>query len=123
MTTPATPAKTEGPTLPVRNIWVSNQLTEDNASATSYAWVDRAEAEDVGNSARGDVYTLLPPHLADEWRRLREVKAKAEKKMDRGWIGGGEFDCVCKSDLVYAWQAACKALAAFEKQNGIGGGA
>ena len=51
MTIPATPAKTEKPKLPVRHIWVSNQLTEDNASATSYAWVDRAEAEDVGNSA------------------------------------------------------------------------
>lgn len=59
-----------------------------------------------------------PPHLANEWRRLREAENEAAK-----WIVGFlENGIVASPDAIKSWRQRRADLATFEATHGIGGG-
>ena len=64
--------------------------------------------------------TLLPPHLADEWRRLREAEDAAFTSMFKVW---DDITIYADSPITLAFRDARAARITFEKQHGIGGGA
>lgn len=79
------------------------------------------DADQIAKQLVDDVYTLLPPHLADEWRRLREAKRRAEDKMRMCVTGKNVLSFA--ASVFDKWRAAGAELEAFEATHGIGGGA
>ena len=115
---PATPEKTEKPTIPVRYIGVSGDtLGKGRVFWATYAYEDLAALK---CHDKNDVYTLLPPHLADEWRRLREAEDAAFTSMFKVW---DDITIYADSPITLAFRDARAARITFEKQHGIGGGA
>lgn len=116
MTIPSTPAK--GKTLPVRYVGILRTASEVGSYHTTNAVSDMNL---LGDLRHYDVYTLIPPHLAEQWEELREVKDAAEEQLvtDARVLR----DIAPSDDVFRTWMTARNALAEFEKQHGIGGGA
>ena len=117
-TIPATPAK-QTTTLPVRHVGILRTASAVGSYHTTNAVADMKL---LGDLRHYDIYTLLPPHLADEWRRLRGAKADAEDAMYDGALASPPSQLTTKEAWTQFWNAQ-KALATFEAANGIGGGA
>ena len=83
---------------------------------SGFAWTGAM----IGSPSEMDtLYTLLPPHLAEQWKELRKAKAEAERRLREAMNVKARF-----MDAAYLqWCESTDALAAFEKQHGIGGGA
>lgn len=79
----------------------------------------RAAREEIA----GDVANAA--HLAEQWRGLRKAKADAEANLLESSCDHREYsDCsVVDDDAMEMWQRAIIALATFEQQHQIGGGA
>jgi hypothetical protein len=116
---PATPAAT-AKTLPVRRLNVRRtELAHDPG------WYDTTYASEhcgTDPDPDSDVYTLLPPHLAEQWRELRKVRHEAEIAMLQSHKRDADANIVFVPHLFMAWSKAATNLVLFETQHGIGGG-
>lgn len=103
--------------MPVRYVGIVRTASEVGSYHTTNAVSDMNL---LGDLRHYDVYTLIPPHLAEQWAELRNKKAEAERVL-RADIDEGP---ICNLNAAYAeWCKAVDALATFEAANGIGGGA
>ena len=112
---PSTPTNPKPPTLPVRYVGILRQASEVGSYHTTNAVSDRYL---LGDMRHYDIYTILPPHLAEQWAELRKKKAEAERTLMQNADKGAIY---YMEKLYQDWLKALNALAAFEKQHGIGG--